>query len=216
MIPQRNAQLPTFNAQLSKCFTHFRTLELPNFKTSHSAFTLIETALAMLAIGLGLLALFGLGRIGLQTAKETDNDQRCALMADAIFETLREYNARFIDKASTNPMSTTWRDQWDSVIASPKQIPFPPVANMSTSGDLFLVFANENQYAPAYDENKLSLSDWNPRYGLELLPDSNYDSPVAGGINLRRVTLVIYPDGDTYSSEFRIFKTTLSDTGGLQ
>lgn len=214
MMPRGNAQLPMLNAQRSKCSTHFRTLELPNFKTSRRAFTLIETALAMLVIGLGLLALFGLGRIGLQTAKETDNDQRCALMADAIFETLRSYNAQFIDNAHTNFLSPSWLQQWQTTIASSKQIPFPVVANMSTSDDLYLVFAKENQFAPAYNENELSLSDWNPRYGLYM--GGKYSSPVAGGVNLIQATLVIYPDGDTYSSEQRIFHTTLSDTGGLQ
>ncbi len=192
----------------------FSSLRQPSCRKG--AFTLIETALAMLAIGLGLLALFGLGRIGLQTSKETDNDQRCALMADAIFETLREHNARFIDNAQTNVLSASWHKQWETAYGSPRQIPFPPVANMSTSEDLFLVFAAENPFAPAYDENELSLADWNPRYGLHLFFDNNYHSPVAGDYNLIRVTLVIYPDGDTYSSEYRIFKTTLSDTGGLQ
>ena len=214
MMSERKKQLPTLNAQRSKCSTHFRTLGLPNFRTSHRAFTLIETALAMLAIGLGLLALFGLGRLGLQATKETGNDQRCALMADAIFETLREYNAQFIDNARTNALNTSWFQQWQTVVTTSKQIPFPAVANMSTSEALYLVFAAENPFAPAYDENELSLSDWNPRYYLGL--ESKYSSPVAGGINLLQVTLAIYPDGDTYSSERRLFFTTLSDTGGLQ
>jgi prepilin-type N-terminal cleavage/methylation domain-containing protein len=79
-------------------------------------FTLIETALAMLAIGLGLLAIFGLGRLGLQTAKETEYDQRCAMMADAIFETLRDYNARFVEEARTNNAPNhVWHGiRWDT------------------------------------------------------------------------------------------------------
>jgi len=169
----------------------------------------------MLAIGLGLLALFGLGRLGLQSTKETDHDQRCAIMADAVFETLREYNARFVENARTNALSTSWLQQWDTTITSPKQIPFPPVANMSASDTLHLVFAAEKTLAPAYDEDALSLSDWNPRYTLSLTP-KYLASPVAGAQNLIQVTLAIYPDGDTYSSEYRIFHTTLTDTGGLQ
>ncbi len=178
-------------------------------------FTLIETALAMLAIGLGLLALFGLGRLGLQSTKETENDQRCVQMADAVFETLRDCNMRFADNARTNVLNTTWIEQWSTAFNTSKQIPFPLVANMSASENLYLIFAAEKQLAPAYDENALSLTDWNPRYTLSLSPKYTDISPVAGQQNLLQVTLIIYPDGDTYSSEYRLFHTTLSDTGGL-
>lgn len=175
------------------------------------AFTLIETALALLAIGLGLLALFGLGRLGLQSVKETENDARCERMADAVFETLRDCNTRFIDKARTNTVSTTWINQWTTAVGSGNQIPFPPVAGMSASENLYLVF---NQLSKAYDENELSLLDWNPRYLLYLT--DKYASPVSNdAVNLKQVTLIIYPDGDTYSSEYRLFQTSLSDTGGL-
>lgn len=214
MMPRTNAQRSTLNVQRSACSSHFRTLELPDFRTSRRAFTLIETALAMLAIGLGLLALFGLGRLGLQTVKESENDTRCVQLADAIFETLRETNARFVENARTNALSASWLQQWSTASSSPKQIPFPPVANMSASDNLHLVFAAEKKLAPAYDEDALSLSDWNPRYTLFLTP-KYLASPVAGAQNLIQATLVIYPDGDTYSSESRIFHTTLSNPGGL-
>ena len=199
---------------------------LPTLKThltrrdaSAAAFTLIETALAMLAIGLGLLALFGLGRIGLQSNKETENDQRCVQMADAIFETLRDYNARFVDEASTNQLQKSWHSLWLTALQTADQIPFPPVANMCSarqpplSQPLYLRPATE--MAPAFQESEISLSEWNPRY--ELAFRTKYQStPVAGGPNLLQVILAIYPDGDTYSSERRIFHTTLSNTGGLR
>ncbi len=212
MMPHINAQHSKLNVHRSACSAHFRT--------SCRAFTLIETALAILAIGLGLIAIFGLGRIGLQTSKETENDMRCAQMADAVFATLREYNARFVDIARTNAIPTSWLLQWQTTVTTPEQIPFPLVANMSVSANLFLSFWTEPPppetitTAAAYDPDTLSLSDWNPRYNLFL--DIKYkSSDVAGGPNFVAVTLFIYPDGDTYSSDPRIFHTTLTNPGGL-
>lgn len=175
-----------------------------------AAFTLIETALALLAIGLGLLALFGLGRLGLQATKESEHDQRCALMADAVFETLREANMRFVDEGRTNINNLTWNQQWAMVTNSTIKIHFPTVADMSTSEDLYLMFGS---IAKAYDEKALSLLDWNPLYSLQVV--DKFASKIAEGVNLKQATLVIYPDGDTYSSEYRVFQTTLSNPGGL-
>ena len=70
-------------------------------KKISSGFTLVETALALLAIGLGLIALFGLGRLAMESSREAENDRRCAMMADAIFETLRAVNAIYINEART-------------------------------------------------------------------------------------------------------------------
>ena len=68
-----------------------------------AAFTLIETALALLAIGLGLMALFGLGRIGLQSSKESENDTRCAQMTDAVFETAPVLSIRITERFDKPP-----------------------------------------------------------------------------------------------------------------
>ena len=228
MMPQRNDPHSTRDARRSGLQTsaslrlcvkipHRGPLPNPGPKTRNRAFTLIETALAMLAIGLGLLGLFGLGRLGLHSNKETEHEQRCVLMADAVFETLREYNARFVEEARTNHMQQSWDDLWKNTVSSDNSIPFPPVANMyssrpsSSSGNLYLRF--ETQLAPAFKEKDISLEEWNPRYGLFV--QDKYNSLVTGTVNLKQATLVIYPDGDTYSSEYRIFHTSLSNPGGL-
>lgn len=178
-----------------------------------SAFTLIETALALLAIGLGLMGLFALGRHGLESSKESDNDRRCIQMADAIFETLRSENARYVEQARTNrTLLVTWQQQWTETLHSATgKIPFPPVANMSNSTNLYLNFTT--QWAPAFVPDEISLYEWNPRYTLQ--SGFTMHSPVAGGENQLLVQLVIYPDGDTYSSMPRIFTTSLSNNGGL-
>lgn len=175
-------------------------------------FTLIETALAMLAIGLGLLAIFGLGRLGLQTAKETEYDQRCAMMADAIFETLRDYNARFVDEARTNGVvSGTWEYLWEQARQNKFDIPFPPIAGMSASDELFLRF--HKPFEPAYKPEEISLTDWNPRYLIRLSGEEY--SPISSSVNTIRFELIIYPDGYTYTSDQRVFSTTLTNPGGL-
>ncbi|MGI6391758.1 MAG: type IV pilus modification PilV family protein [Kiritimatiellia bacterium] len=176
-------------------------------------FTLIETALAMLAIGLGLLAIFGLGRLGLQTAKETEYDQRCALMADAIFETLRDYNARFVEEARTNGVvSGTWEYLWEQARQNKFDIPFPPIANMSASPKILLRFTEPNSFAATFDKDNLSLTDWNPLYSLT----GNFlNPPSPGPFTALHITLVIHPDGLTYSSDQRLFRTTLTNPGGL-
>ncbi len=206
----RRATPPDLVFKRSPPITYY-LLPITSPRNRRGGFTLIETALALLAIGLGLMAIFGLGRIGLQTTKESDNDTRCVQMADAVFETLREYNARFVDSTRTNSASGSWFQQWQSVIANTQQIPFPAVANMNASPNRVLKVYT--QFASTYDENALSLLDWNPRYELAIEP--NNASYVAGDVNMLLVTLVIYPDGDTYSSEYRFFQTTLTNPGGL-
>jgi hypothetical protein len=83
---------------------------------SSSGFTLVETALALVAIGVGLIALFGLGRLALESSRESENDRRCAVMADAVFETLRAVNQIYVDEARTNGFMTGQSDtgQWQS------------------------------------------------------------------------------------------------------
>ncbi len=206
-------------------------------KRTRSGFTLIETALALLVIGLGLSALFGLGRIGIQSSKESSNDLRCESMADAVFETLREYNARFIASSKT---PKEWIIFWGEFVAGDvvpglEKIPFPPVANMSASDKLLLhcnpadlaAFIQLTQGTPVdlgnsgnalqkgYDPDNLSLTDWNPSYLLDIIPNTASFSPVAGYTDSLIVRLVIYPDGDTLSSEPRMYYTTLTNTGGL-
>ena len=190
---------------------NFRTLELPNFRTPLRAFTLIETALAMLAIGLGLLAIFGLGRLSLQAAKETEYDQRCVMMADAVFETLRDYNARFVDEARTNGVvSGTWEYLWEQARQNKFDIPFPPIANMSAN--TLLRFTGPNSFAATFDKDNLSLTEWNPLYSLS----GNFlNPPSPGPYTALHITLIIHPDGLTYSSDQRVFRTTLTNPGGL-
>ena len=208
------------SAPLRLCVKNFSFLPPPSLLRPlhgrNKAFTLIETALAMLAIGLGLLAIFGLGRLGLQSSKETGHDQRCAMMADAVFETLRDYNARFVDEARTNAQAHTWGQLWDQTRQNQFKIPFPPIAGMSASDQLFLRF--NTALVPAYNPSEISIADWNPRYALYASFKDLATGTGSPGVSSQAslaITLAIYPDGDTYSSEYRLFRTTLTNPGGL-
>jgi len=221
MMTRRNAQHSTLNTQRSSIFifgvrrsrpTPNSSFLIPNSaRIRAAAFTLIETALAMLAIGLGLLAIFGLGRLSLQAAKETEHDQRCAMMADAVFETLRDYNARFVDEARENGI--VWSKRWESVTNNTTTIPFPPIAGMSASTEIPLAFTGSSNFAATFDTDNLSLTDWNPLYSLA--GTFTYSSPISGHTNGLHITLIIHPDGLTYSSDQRLFRTTLTNPGGL-
>ena len=206
---------PCVSAPLRLCVKNFSFLLPPSLLRPlhgrNKAFTLIETALAMLAIGLGLLAIFGLGRLSLQAARETEHDQRCAMMADAVFETLREYNARFVDEARTNGVvSGTWEYLWEQARQNKFDIPFPPIANMSAN--TLLRFTGPNSFAATFDKDNLSLTEWNPLYSLS----GNFlNPPSPGPYTALHITLVIHPDGLTYSSDQRVFRTTLTNPGGL-
>ena len=240
----------------------------PVKKRLSSAFTLVETALALLAIGLGLIALFGIGRLALESSREAENDRRCAMMADAIFETLRAVNAVYINEARTigqeapggdddpaNPSAAQMLDHWNRLWSQEVllrgeppaplwdtngRLLFPPVAGMSAddipliwiargrlvyhpSDEQYLVVNTvdpNNAFAFFLTYNKqapLSLADWRPLYQLEItdLDSYRYYSPTAGTYSAKQVTLVIFPDGLTASSDQRIFTTTLSNTGGM-
>ena len=171
-----------------------------------NGFTLIETALALLVIGLAFLTLMGLGRSGLDTVKEADNDIRCEAMADAIFDTLKTYNHLFDEYARTNRQNVTWAQMWNDA-----PIPFPSVAGMSTNTIALKI--NSENVVNTYDPGNISLNNWNPRYHL-LMRDGK-TSDVAKSYNIKNVILFIYPDGDTYSSDRRIFSTVINRPGVL-
>lgn len=82
---------------------------------------------------------------------------------------------------------------------------------MSTSEDLNLMFGS---IAKAYDEKALSLFGLEPLIQFTGRRQVRLEKSQKGSIP-KQATLVIYPDGDTYSSEYRVFQTTLSNPGGL-
>ena len=73
---------------------------------STGGFTLIEVALAVLAIGLGLMSIFALFPAGLQNAEDDAIDTRAALFADTVFEGIRGNAAMLTNAADWTSFST--------------------------------------------------------------------------------------------------------------
>ena len=194
-----------------KLLTHRFFGRMKNGTVSDQAgFTLMETALALLVIGLAFLTLMGLGRSGLESVRDSNNDTRSAVMAEAVFETLRNYNRLFHEQSMNGTNYMTWAQIWQKALTEENYFPFPPVAGMSDSDTLYLKF---NTLAQAYDPENITLKNWHPRYFLQLGFTDN--SRVAHDLNMITVGLTVYPDGDTYSSEERFFSTVLTSEGGL-
>lgn len=190
-------------------------------------FTLIETALAMLVIGLSILAIFGLGRHGLESSRETENEARCDRLADAVFESLQAYNAAFIEQinAETNGLSKIqqWYVRWNDVVTGKKDLPFPRQAgmwNLRTDPQPHLKFFNSvnADRIPAFDPDKIDLTEWNPFYQIVLTPEPESSveraAYVPGLEDKIQVLFVLYPDGTTGSSPLKVFESLLIFHGG--
>lgn len=186
-------------------------------------FTLIEIALAMLALSLGVLAIFGLGRLGLQAEQNTNLQQRCDTMAEAIFDTLHEQNSYFIQLSQDITNSFYWTFCWSNTIKNTEGylLPFPPLPGMHSMHDATLPL-HFTDFTPAFRPDNISLLEWNPFYQLNAIehPDykryfSNANLTEPDRSNCWRVRLVIYPDPFTYLRDPFIYQTTLSMQGGL-
>ncbi|MBQ9432003.1 MAG: type II secretion system protein [Kiritimatiellae bacterium] len=193
-----------------------------------NGFTLIETALAMLAIGIAVVAIFGLSRHGISTANETDNDRRCNQFAATIFETLRDYNQQFIEYAeaysqtnNTTPV-LSWLERWNDVLESDLLIPFPAMADIETP-ELLVFNATEGEYAkftPAYDPDDIDLNAWTPLYylvigirGSEDLEDAAKEDDI-DYLDTLDVSLMVCPNRTSYPSKIRYYYTSLIYPGG--
>ena len=188
----------------------------------NSGFTLVETALALLAISLGLLGIFGLARHGLKASGDATVETRCAILADTVFATLHAKN----DELSAKKTSLyDWWFYWfrfmsgdaQTAIYLPKMVEF--TETFEKEGIRIAMGRHTiSEYLSA------STSDteikWNPVYTLRLdcdgLDESNlsqlqeiYDR---GQIN---VTLTIHPGALLSGAEERTYYTALNYTGGL-
>ena len=176
------------------------------FKPTSHGFTLVEVALAILAVGLGLLAIFGVSQSALENTVANRDDARCDRFANAVFGALRETDKAIAASASSNLNSVAvWRSRWAGV----KTLEFPPVAGMNTNVTALKIGGVQ----PAFDENDISLEEWNPYYELGIY--TNGYSEVAGGYNYLGFRLAVIPDGSLYDGKIRWYKTSLFFGGGL-
>ena len=76
-------------------------MKKPSAFNKRQGFTLVEVALAVLAVGLGLITVFGLFPAGLQNASDDATDTRAGLFAGAVLSELR-------GAAVTNTTTVAW------------------------------------------------------------------------------------------------------------
>ena len=185
-----------------------------------NGFTLIETALALLAISIGLLGIFGLARHGLQAGSDVENETRCTLLANTVFETLKAKN----DELAARKVSLyDWWAFWLALIPQTSQaslyLPSMPEISENNAPVGISVGTHEMndflQTTATFTELK-----WNPRYSLTL--DLNgvdltntgqvLEAYERGQIN---VTLTLHPGVLQSGAEKSTYYTVLTYSGGL-
>lgn len=75
-----------------------------------AAFTLIELALSVFVMGVAILGIFGLSRLGIAAAAEAEDEARAAMFADDVFTTMRLYA-----DAVRGTNSEDWIDFWENI-----------------------------------------------------------------------------------------------------
>jgi type II secretory pathway pseudopilin PulG len=115
---------------------------------SRSAFTLIEIALAILLIALGILAMFSLLGAGLDTSNKASADAQAAIFADSVFNSLRAESQRAAEKGIA--VTNAWVDFWDSFTSGGTNI---PIACYTMWGDGNLMLRSPGLYTVCFTNN---------------------------------------------------------------
>jgi hypothetical protein len=183
-------------------------------------FTLVETALALLVITLGLLGIFGLARHGLKASGEAEQETRCAILADSFFGTLRAKNNELTAKKLS---LDEWWFYWFRFASGSSEVvlhlPYSPdIAPNDPAIRIALGTHELDDYlTPPTAQTEIR---WNPTYSLTL--DLNGVDPTSaksiaevyerGEIDVK---LTIHPGVFQSGAETRTYWTTLTYTGGL-
>jgi hypothetical protein len=191
-----------------------------NAHANRSGFTLVETALALLAISLGLLGIFGLARHGLRSSGEADEETRCTLFAETVIATLQAKNAEL--HARGTPLDEWWL-YWLRFASGEAQVSLflPKMPEFSPDGTevrIALGTHTVSEFLPA--PATLTEIMWNPTYALSLdlegLDEANLaqmrEAYERGQID---VTLEVHPGSLSSGSESRTYYSVLNYTGGL-
>lgn len=169
-----------------------------------SGFTLVETALALFVISLGLLGIFGLARHGLKAGGDVENETRCALLADTVFETLKAKNNELAAEKYT---LERWQSFWRDFASSTTHACYLPQMPDVNSQVMYLKIMYGTHNLQDQDSTFAEPDKWNPQYTLtfgDAGSDSQFD-----------VTLSIHPGALQSGAETRTYSTVLYYSGGL-
>ena len=188
-----------------------------------TGFTLIETALALLAISLGLLGIFGLARHGIKAGGDTQNETRCVMLADTVFATLKAKN----DELAARKVSLyDWWNYWITLLGKGDQVTFylPPMPEILDYSQPIGIAVGKQHELDDFFQTASTFTDikWNPAYFLKLSVDLDssdllntaaiYTVYERGQID---VLLTIHPGVLQSGAEERTYLTVLSYSGGL-
>ena len=216
-----NVQRSTSNIQ--QCFAR---IEAPPPSTVHPppskrnafrGFTLIEVTLAVVVIGMGLLAVFGLGQLALRNAKAMEDDTRSAMLAEDMFASLRTVSENLC--ASNSP--SAWTQFWSDFAAGRTPLPLclSTASSLRNQSDNNIwgngnVCTNYLWSRPEIHGSVLSsMPEWSARFWMNVALTNQLDA--TGGTNLVRVTLHIAPGFSGALGESRDFYTHFAEHGTL-
>ena len=185
-----------------------------------SAFTLVEIALATLVLSLGLLTLFGLGRLAMENAARAENDTRTALFADNIFSSLRSVSEDLCATGGPSAWAVFWTGFSNGTIPLP--IPLPEAtafSNPKNFSDQVLgngtwhtnfFYARPDIHGPSTN----AIPEWGVRFAIEVELTNDFVA-VSGITNQAHVTLHVAPGAYGTISESRTFFTLFTEHGTL-
>jgi hypothetical protein len=163
-----------------------------------AGFTLVELALTALVIGLGMLAVLGLGRLGLQAATDTENDARCALLANDILATLRTASDDVCRTGGPSAFVAFWQTMQNDSTAG---VSFPAAGAPAMTNLLESVIrgggaASHIQIAAQTPEPPVGVGpvdEWSARFYVNVELESTLSARI-NEENMVRLSLNIRPD----------------------
>lgn len=195
-----------------------RTSSGSNNRNPRSAFTLVEIALATLALSLGLLAWFGLGRMAMENAASAENDTRAALFADNLFASLRSVSEDLCATGGPAP----WASFWSGFASGSTPLPIPLPENLAFTNRFDpqvwghgrwhtnFFYARPDLHGPSTN----TIPEWGVRFAIEVELTNDF-AGVSANTNQARVTLHVAPGAYGPISESRTFFTLFVEHGTL-
>jgi type II secretory pathway pseudopilin PulG len=172
-----------------------------------AGFTLVELALTALVIGLGLLAVLGLGRLGMQAAVDTETDARCALLADDILATLRTASDDVCRTGGPSAFVVFWETLQNDASAG---VNFPAAGEPAMTNRLDGVIKGGGASSRAQFTALTPLSDpvdeWSAQFWLSIELESTL-SARTNEANQVQLSLNIRPDAYGMQGAARTFYT---------
>lgn len=181
-------------------------------QSARAGFTLVELALTALVIGLGLLAVLGLGRLGLQAAAESENDARCALLANDILATLRTASDDVCRTGGPSAFATFWTDFLDgNQLVSFPAAGSPAMTNSLVQEDFIRGDGSASRIliaaqTPDLSGGASSIDEWSARLYVNVELESTLSARISEP-NMVRLSLNIRPDAFGTRGTVRTFYT---------